>query len=199
MPWIPLNEQFDADRLEPRLAWLNEPPSWRIDPPSSRLIVETREGTDFWQRTHYGFRADSGHFLGAAVEGDFDAEISVRFHPRNQYDQAGLMIRSGPECWIKTSVEYEPDAPSHLGAVVTRFGYSDWSMQEVPGSVREINFYARRRADDFELSYSLPGEAHPRALRVTHLEAGGPLDCGLYACSPKGSGFRAEFDYLVIR
>jgi uncharacterized protein len=194
-----LNEHFDANRFDPRLAWLNEPPAWRIETASSRLVVETGEGTDFWQRTHYGFRADSGHFLGAPVEGDFDAEISVCFHPRNQYDQAGLMIRSGPESWIKASVEYEPDGPSHLGAVVTRSGYSDWSMQEFPESAREILLYARRRDDDFELSFRLTGNPHSCLMRIAHLDGTGPLACGIYACSPKGSGFRAEFDYLLIR
>lgn len=35
-------------------------------------------------------------------------------------------------CWLKTSLEYIPEGPSHLGAVVTNNGYSDWSTQDYP-------------------------------------------------------------------
>jgi regulation of enolase protein 1 (concanavalin A-like superfamily) len=37
-------------------------------------------------------------------------------------------------------------------------------------------------------------------IRVAHLNVSdhAKADCGLYACSPKGAGFRAEFDLLRI-
>ena len=70
------------------------------------LTIITDPETDFWQQTHYGFRADNGHFLYLKVAGDFSVTTRVRFHPAHLYDQAGLMVRVGPSCWIKTSVEY---------------------------------------------------------------------------------------------
>ena len=32
----------------------------------------------------------------------------VAFNPVHRYDQAGLMVRVSPTCWLKTSVEHEP-------------------------------------------------------------------------------------------
>jgi regulation of enolase protein 1 (concanavalin A-like superfamily) len=86
------------------------------------------------QKTHYGFGADNGHLLFKELTGDFVMTTQVRFHPVHPYDQAGLMVRVSPSCWLKTSVEYEPDSPSRLGAVVTNHAYSDWSTQDFPAS-----------------------------------------------------------------
>jgi regulation of enolase protein 1 (concanavalin A-like superfamily) len=56
--------QFAIDReLSPRLRWHCEPKQWSIDPVASALRIRTDPGTDFWQRTHYAFEADNGHFL----------------------------------------------------------------------------------------------------------------------------------------
>jgi regulation of enolase protein 1 (concanavalin A-like superfamily) len=52
--------------------------------------------------------------------GDFVLSPFVRFHPVYPYDQAGLIVRLSAECWLKTSVEYEPDGPNRLGAVALR-------------------------------------------------------------------------------
>src|SRR5262245_28118662 len=99
-----LNEDFSANEFDRRLRWLNEPARWRVDPGSSVLVVEPDAGTDFWRKTHYGFEADNGHFLSAAVAGNFVMTTRVKFLPLQQYDQAGLMVRVDTNCWIKTSV-----------------------------------------------------------------------------------------------
>ena len=125
-----LNERFNGPALDVRLRWLNPPPAWSLEP--AGLMVRPAAETDFWQQTHYGFRADNGHFLYLEVAGDFSVTTKVRFHPAHLYDQAGLMVRVGPSCWIKTSVEYEAKGPCKLGAVVTNHGYSDWSLQDFP-------------------------------------------------------------------
>src|SRR6476646_1066631 len=129
-----LHESFAGSALHPQFRWHCEPARWSLDVPRRCLRIEPDGGTDFWQRTHYGFEADNGHFLAAEVPGDFVATTQVRFHPVHQYDQAGLMVRVSPACWLKTSGEYEPAGPSRLGSVVTNYAYSDWSTQEVaPG------------------------------------------------------------------
>lgn len=128
----PLDERFLREQFSRRLRWLNPPLSWKVEPSLPALVVEPAAKTDFRQQTHYGFCADNGHFLHLDVGGLFTLTTKVRFHPAHQYDQAGLMVRRGPSCWIKTSVEYEPNGPSQLGAVVTNQGFSDWSMQDFP-------------------------------------------------------------------
>lgn len=194
-----LNEEFNAPHADSRLRWLNEPSQWRIDPGRSVLVVEPDANTDFWRRTHYGFEADSGHLLHAPVHGDFLVMANVSFFPVHQYDQAGLMVRADGDCWIKTSVEYELDKAPKLGAVVTNGGYSDWSVQNFDRARNHVWLRIARRASDFVVEHSEDGQSW-HMLRITHLSVGPDtlLQCGLYACSPKAAGFRAEFDLLHI-
>ncbi len=124
----------------------------------------------------------------------------VRFRPVHQYDQAGLMVRLSPACWLKTSVEYEPGAPSRLGAVVTNAGYSDWSTQEFPGDRGETWLRIRREGTDYIVDASDDGDRWQQ-IRMAHLHDDRPaatVACGLYACSPKAAGFVAEFTSLRI-
>jgi len=196
-----IHETFAGITLHPDLKWLNPPPAWELDPLASRLVVYPASQTDFWQRTHYGFRVDNGHFLYTEVSSD--AVIAARIHsfPVHQYDQAGLMLRFSDECWLKTAVEFEPGAPSHLGVVVTNCGYSDWSLQDFLGDVtRGYSFRVRREHEDYLVEYADDESGPWHLLRVAHLLAqpGVPVWAGIYACSPKGAGFRAEVEYLKI-
>ncbi|MBN1342865.1 MAG: DUF1349 domain-containing protein [Phycisphaerae bacterium] len=195
-----LDERFDGARPDPRLKWFCPPTTWSIDPGRGALVVTSDEETDFWRKTHAGFEADNGHFLYLPVEGDFVASTRVRFRPVNQYDQAGLMVRVSGTCWIKTSVEYEPEGASQLGAVVTNLGYSDWSTQPFPADRDEVWLRVRREGRDFIASASGDGAAWSQ-IRMAHLHGDrgdAPIDCGVYVCSPKGRGFVAEFDFLRI-
>jgi regulation of enolase protein 1 (concanavalin A-like superfamily) len=197
-----ISETFEQENLNPLLQWLNPPASCRVDAARSRLLVEPGAETDFWQRTHYGFRADSGHFLHAEVMGDGEITTTVLARPAHQYDQAGLMVRASEDCWLKTSVEYEPDTPSQLGAVVTNNGFSDWSLQDFPGTgTLSYSLRIRWEGDDFFVEHAISETGPWRLMRVAHLfrKAGNPLLCGIYACSPKGRGFRAEFSSVRIR
>jgi len=196
-----LFEEFDSGTLDPRLAWRCPPSHWSIN--NSQLIVEPDEKTDYWQKTHYGFEADNGHFLYCVLRGDFVLSSRLRLFPVHQYDQAGLMVRFSSECWLKTSVEFEPAGPSQLGAVVTNAGYSDWSTQSFAASGEDLALRIRRERDDFIVEYSTGTEAREDAhswtqIRMAHLHnpTGMPIECGLYACCPKESGFKAEFDFL---
>lgn len=194
----PFHERFDRPGLNPALRWRCEPARWGVDPSKPCLWVEPDAGTDFWRKTHYGFEADNGHFLSARAAGDFVLTTRVALRPVNQYDQAGLMVRVSPTCWLKASVEYQPDGPGLLGAVVTNAGWSDWSTQEIPRETADVWFRVRMEGEDCLVDASLDGRGW-RQIRVAHLleRPGAPaVDCGLYACSPKGAGFRAEFHYL---
>jgi regulation of enolase protein 1 (concanavalin A-like superfamily) len=195
-----LHALFDKPDLPPQLQWYCEPARWSVDPIRRCLRIEPNAGTDFWQKTHYGFEADNGHLLFAEVPGDFILTTQVHFHPVHQYDQAGLMVRISPTCWLKTSVEHEPDGPGRLGAVVTNHGYSDWSTQEFPTGQREVWLRIRREGSDYLVEASADGRSW-KQIRLAHLQedrAGATVPCGLYACSPKGAGFAAEFRFMAI-
>jgi regulation of enolase protein 1 (concanavalin A-like superfamily) len=46
--------------------------------------------TDYWQRTHYGFRVHNGPFLHLPdVKGDFVLATTVTTAPEQRFDQAG--------------------------------------------------------------------------------------------------------------
>ena len=194
-----LHEEFDGVSLDERLSWRCPPARWMTG--NSALILEPEAGTDYWGKTHYGFTADNGPFLNQEVEGDFILSTRVRFYPANQYDQAGLMVRLSAEHWIKTCVEYEPHGPSWLGVVVTNYGYSDWSTQPYAGQPNKIELRIIHKASDFLVQY-LDEKAGQEwvQLRIAHLfnPQQEPLKVGLFACSPKGSGFKAEFQYLSL-
>ncbi|HTP27940.1 MAG TPA: DUF1349 domain-containing protein [Anaeromyxobacteraceae bacterium] len=193
-PTAPIRLDFAGP--ESRGVWLNPPPSHRS---GGGLHLETGARTDFWQRTHYGFRHDDGHFWALLVAGDFTLEARARWTPRAQYDHCGLMVRAGPESWIKCSVEREDDRRSYLGSVVTNLGFSDWATQEVGAEVREMSYRVSRRDDDFLVECASDGTDWHQ-LRVAHLH-GCPevLSAGVYACSPVGERFACTFEYLELR
>ena len=200
-----LFETFDTPAMDDRLCWYCPPTQTEII--NSHLVIQPETKTDYWQKTHYGFAVGNGHFLHLELEGDFNLSTKVRFYPAHQYDQAGLMVRFSPDYWIKTAVEHEPEGPSRPGAVVTDHGYSDWSTQNVPASLSELELRVKREGDDYlvfyrevSLSETSQGGKEWTQIRMAHLEPPEmtAIQCGLYACSPIGAGFRAEFDYLKL-
>lgn len=197
-----VSETFTHAPLSDRLTWFNPPPAWRVT--DHQLIVQPAANTDFWQRTHYGFRADNGHFLYTTLTGDFVLSAHVHFNPANQYDQAGLMVRISADCWLKTSVEYEPDKPDWLGTVVTNHGYSDWSTQSFPPGYNHLALRIRRENNVYTVEHRPPHAPNAAGwvqMRLATLLADDglqPVQAGLYACSPRGEGYSAAFDFLKI-
>lgn len=193
-----LEELFTGPALDARLVWWNPPPQFSLG--AQGLRIETAAQTDFWQRTHYGFRADNGHALLMSVTEDFRVETEVTFEPVHQYDQAGLFVRVSAESWLKTSIEFELDAPSRLGSVVTNHGWSDWATEDVPATLRHARYRISRSSGDYTIEHA-GDDAVWRQLRVAHLHADdghAPIHVGVYACSPKGSGFSATFQLLRV-
>ena len=89
---------------------------------------------------------------------------------------------------------------SDLGGVVTSAGYSDWSTQDVPGSLREIWLRLERTGADYLVESSTDGTNWSQ-LRLAHLHADDgqqSVAAGLYACSPKAAGYVAEFARLTL-
>lgn len=180
--------------------WLNEPQFHDRD----RAIVISKPQTDFWQRTHYGFRRDDGHIWGRSVRGNFVVRALLKWHYRDQYDQCGLMCRIDENNWVKLSVEQEETAPNKLGSVVTNDGYSDWATQPIAQDVTSLAYEIRLIDGDLFLGYQPANEAiDPAAfipIRIAHLHL--PFTeafVGVYGCSPVGNGVRFEFSDLEIQ
>lgn len=206
-----LHDNFRNNVIHSNLQWYCEPDEWDFHPQKG-LILKPNAMTDYWQKTHYGFEVDNGHFLYAETNEDVIITTRVKSYPMHQYDQAGLMVRFSKDCWLKTSIEYEPNGMCKLGAVITNNGYSDWSTQNYKKGSSDIYLRIRREQCDYIVEFL---EADPNRdfsldelnvqnwnqLRIARLMEDtneSIFQCGLYACSPQGKGFVAAFDFLHI-
>lgn len=187
--------------------WLNPPKVFEIS--GQAVTLTTDPGTDFWQRSYYGFRNDNGHALLLDLAENFTFTVKTSFTYLARYDQCGLMVYIDRENWFKASLEYENQAFSRLGSVVTNLGYSDWATTDL-ATPNRMWYRLSRRGPDFLAESSPTGEDF-RQMRIFHLHRLGettpemgksdpplpaqqPVRFGLYACSPLESSFTARFE-----
>ncbi len=169
--------------------WTTPPVS--AAPDGDDLLVEAVEGSDAWRHTAYGFVHDDAHGLlaplptGSAVEVTFVADLA------EQFDQAGLMLRSDEETWIKAGVEHA-DGVAQLGAVVT-VGRSDWSTGAVPGwTGRTVTVRASRAGDAVTVRARVDDEPFV-LVRVAPYPADADVAAGPFCCAPTRSGLVVRF------
>ncbi len=176
--------------------WLNEP---KHTFENGTVSITTSGSTDYWQRTHYGFRADNAHALLTRISEEFTFTARCRFETKDQYDQGGLYVRLDQENWIKISIEAENDEISRLGSVCTNLGYSDWATVDIPATINSIFYRVSSKGDDLLVEYSYDGEKWIQ-MRICHMhEHTNYFEVGLYACSPKERGGAIyTFDTITI-
>jgi uncharacterized protein len=175
------------------MIWLNEPARWSEN--DEGLEISPDEGSDFWRITDYGFIHDNGHARLAPVDGDFTASVEITADYREQFDQAGLMLRVDAENWLKTGIEFV-DGRCFLSAVVTR-GFSDWSVIPLDGCPERLGVRLHRAGDAVTIETSINREPF-QIMRVTYLPAGGASGVGPTCCAPTKAGFTAKFtDFKV--
>ena len=186
---------FKSGALPAGFFWFNQPKTYYV---KEGLTLLTDLKTDFWQRTHYGFRVDNGHALLTSLEKDFTIKTRTAFIPKTQYDQCGLLARIDSQNWIKCSVELEDGGISRLGSVVTNLGYSDWATQDISSDIRKMSYRLSKRGKDFLIEFS-EDEREWTQMRITHLhELKKQIDVGIYACSPLGEKFECTFTYIEL-
>lgn len=175
------------------MQWLNEPPNWQQD--NRALTVRAAGGTDFWRKTHDSGIRDNGHLYFDRVESDFSATVEIGGEYRDQYDQAGLMVRLDEANWLKCGVELK-DGIQYASVVVTR-DWSDWSVVKLdrPAS---IWLRVQRRQSTLEVYFSLDGQTF-QLLRQAFLTEASVLSVGPMIAAPKGDGFSAVFKDFSLR
>ena len=76
----------------------NQPFLWSNEPKhtfqNGSLTMITSGSTDFWQRTHYGFRADNAHALLTRIGDEFTFTARYVFEAKSRYDQGGSIFES---------------------------------------------------------------------------------------------------------
>jgi len=173
--------------------WFNEPKRWKRV--GTELHLTTNPQTDFWRHTHYGFVRDSGHLLGCRVPGDFVASVQVHGEYRDQYDQAGLMVRLDAERWVKCGIEFV-DGTASMSTVVTH-AVSDWSVTALPAVPQWLGLRLTRAGDALKVEYSV--DSGPWLMqRLAFLPPDLPVSVGPMAASPDGTGFDVQFRGLSV-
>lgn len=179
------------------LSWINEPKNYTIK--ETEIVIDTEPGTDFWQRTYYGFQNDSAPaLLMKTNEQYFSFLVRTEFDSRHRFDQCGVIVYQNSESWIKASIEYENEAFQRLGSVVTNLGYSDWATTDIPASQKYMYYQLSRRKQDFCIENSYDGVNY-KQMRIAHLfEGDNEIQLGIYACSPEHSTFKAVFTEIAF-
>ncbi|AHH94423.1 DUF1349 domain-containing protein [Kutzneria viridogrisea] len=172
--------------------WLNEPGRWSVD---SGLTVHTDPDTDFWRVTHYGFVRDTGHLFARRIAGDFRLVTTFTGAYTHQYDQAGAMVRTDPENWLKTGIELV-DGHQQASAVLTR-GVSDWSVTPIRDA-EQVTIEVRRTGDTLTVRYGLDGAEPLTMLRLAWFAPDEQVWAGVMCASPDGPGCAVRFDRLEL-
>jgi regulation of enolase protein 1 (concanavalin A-like superfamily) len=155
-------------------SWLNPPADVAED--GADLLVTTREGSDFWRTTGYGFVRDDGHALlvpfpaGSALEVGFVADFT------ELYDQAGALVRVDAETWIKAGVEVSDGEPHWAG--------------------REVTVRVSRAGDAVTVRARCADEPW-RTIRLAWLRPDAVAQAGLFCCSPHRAALRVRFTRLA--
>lgn len=172
--------------------WVNQPSQFKIQPDTVTMITEP--GTDFWQRTYYGFRNDNAPaFLLPEARKEFSFTVKANWAPKRLFDQCGIILYQDAENWCKASVEYDNERFSRLGSVVTNQGYSDWATTDIDSTCHQMVYCLSRRGQDFLIEHSADGTQF-RQMRIFHLHAAVErVNIGVYACSPLDSSIEAVF------
>lgn len=191
--------------------WINAPKQYKISP--EFVWLKTEPGTDFWQRSYYGFRNDNAPALLLESNANFTFTAKATFVYQSQFDQCGLILYIDSDNWFKASIEFEDEHFSRLGSVVTNNGYSDWATVDIP-TTAAMWYRLSRRGADFLIESSADG-IHFKQMRIFHMHAMGDttiemgqldppapavqtIPFGLYACSPLDSSFEAQFEDMTI-
>jgi regulation of enolase protein 1 (concanavalin A-like superfamily) len=174
------------------LFWVNEPKNYTIE--ESKIVIDTEPGTDFWQRTYYGFQNDNAPaLLKKTSQPYFSFLVKTEFDSKHRFDQCGVIVYQNSDNWIKASIEYENEEFQRLGSVVTNLGYSDWATTDIPVSQKFMYYRLSRRGRDFCIENSFDGLNY-KQMRIAHLfEGENEIQIGIYACSPEHSTFKAAF------
>ena len=170
--------------------WATPPQS--IQELNGHLLVEAAQGSDYWEKTLYGFQHATGHALLADWEDRNAVEVSFSLRGFSElYDQAGLMLWHTDSSWIKAGVEINDGVP-HLGAVVTD-GFSDWSLAPVPEWADQVVTIRASRSQDAVIIRASASGAPWRTLRVARFPHPEGKLAGPFVCAPKRAGFKVTF------
>ena len=170
--------------------WLN-PPVNTVEE-NSHLKVTTAHESDFWRNTSYGFVHDSGHALLTAFPAHSSMEVTFILDYSGQFDQAGIIVHSDSQHWIKAGVESADDFPQ-VGAVVTSIN-SDWSL--APGVHwfgKEVTVRASRTTDALTIRARCGND--DQLIRLAPIDPSLSWSAGPHCASPVSTSLDVTFTH----
>jgi regulation of enolase protein 1 (concanavalin A-like superfamily) len=168
--------------------WLNPPVNTVQE--DSQLKVTTVHESDFWRNTSYGFVHDSGHALLTDFPAHSSMEVTFILDYSGQFDQAGIIVYSDSQHWIKAGVESADGFPQ-VGAVVTSIN-SDWSLAPVPTWMgKQVTVRASRTTDALTIRARC-GE-DDQLIRLAPIDASLPMSAGPHCASPVSASLEVTF------
>jgi regulation of enolase protein 1 (concanavalin A-like superfamily) len=168
--------------------WLNPPV--HVVQESSQLKVTAAHESDFWRNTSYGFVHDSGHALLKEFPAHSSMEVTFVLDYSGQFDQAGIIVYSDSQHWIKAGVESADGLPQ-VGAVVTSIN-SDWSLAPVPAWMgKEVTVRASRTTDALTIRVRC-GEVD-QLVRLAPIDASLSWSAGPHCASPVSQSLDVTF------
>ena len=172
--------------------WLNPPVSVSVE--SNNLKVTTVHESDFWRNTSYGFVHDSGHALLIDFPVNTSMEVTFVLDYSGQFDQAGIIVYSDSQHWIKAGVESADGFPQ-VGAVVTSEN-SDWSSAPVPQWMgKQVTVRASRTTDALTIRARC-GE-DDQLIRLAPIDASLSWSAGPHCASPVSQSVEVTFTRWV--
>ena len=168
--------------------WLN-PPANSVQE-NSHLKVTTIHESDFWRNTSYGFVHDSGHALLRDFPVNSSMEVTFVLNYSGQFDQAGIIVHSDSQHWIKAGVESADGLPQ-VGAVVTAIN-SDWSLAPVPTWMgKQVTVRASRTTDALTIRARCGEE--DQLIRLAPINASLSWSAGPHCASPVSQSLDVTF------
>ena len=168
--------------------WLN-PPVNAVEE-NSHLKVTTVYESDFWRNTSYGFVHDSGHALLKDFPANSSMEVTFILDYSGQFDQAGIIVHSDSQHWIKAGVESADGLPQ-VGAVVTSIN-SDWSLAPVADWFgKEVTVRASRTHDALTIRARCGDE--DQLIRLAPIDSSLSWSAGPHCASPVSTSLEAMF------
>lgn len=175
-----------------RGSWTNEPVAAVVDE-HGHLHVEAVEGSDYWQKTMYGFENSNGHAYLTPWKPSDAMEVTLRLDAFDgRFEQGGLMVWHSPTKWIKTGFELN-DGILYIGAVATD-EYSDWSLFPIPQGWMGQELTMRASViEDAIMIRARVTESNWVTLRATRFPYADALQAGPYLCAPDSKGLKIRF------
>lgn len=142
-----------------------------------------------------GFKKFSGHVYGSDEIGDFTFQVRILADFSKLYDQAGVMLLTDKDHWLKAGIEYNDGAPA-IGSVLT-LGHSDWATGPFPGCANSFWMRLTRKGDYLRLQYSTDGKSWP-LLRLAHFPVGKKCTVGVMCCTPQRCRLSVGFENISL-